>query len=211
MSILSRNRNVIAVRSCHFLHVVQSSDLLRNFLTKSDNIVCHCAVATVSEILLLLFDKEIYTIKSNTTIVTNDSSTTICVWKTCDNLVVTSLLHFRSICIENSLVMSCCILCENLMKLWVWSIAVCFTSLLSHFDTAERHKCTLKRLICLKTNNLLKVLCFFTYIAWIMRCKGRNDMSIHIKNATLSSFFLLKSLENAPKSVCSFCRTCKER
>ena len=66
-------------------------------------------------IFLLLFHKEINTIKSNSSVVTYDTTTTISIWKTCDDVAVTSLSHLWCVSIENTLVMCLMIFCKNLV------------------------------------------------------------------------------------------------
>ena len=62
------------------------------------------------------------------------------------------------------------IFCENSVELRIWLVTVHFKTLLSHSDSAIRHKRSLKRLVCLKTYNLLKFFSFRANISSLMRC-----------------------------------------
>jgi len=75
-------------------------------------------------ILLLFFHKEVDTVKGNSSVVTYDTSTSISIWKTCDDMAVTSLSHLWCISIEYTLVMCLMIFCEDLMKFWIWFITI---------------------------------------------------------------------------------------
>ena len=207
-SVLSRLWNIKAVRKCHFLHIVKSTNLIGDFFTKLEVASSHTLTVCFCKVLFLAFDKTVNTVKSNSSVVTDDSASAVCVGKTCKNLVVTGKLHLRSIDIEYTLVVSLVIFCKDFVEFRAWSVAIHLAWLLSHFNTAVRHKCTLERLVCLKTYNLFKV---FIKICSAVSCDAAYNLSFHIKNAALGSFFLLEFLKLAPELVCSFCRTFKER
>ena len=78
--------------------------------------------------------------------------------------------HLWCVSIKYCLVVCLVILSEDLVEVLVWSISIHLKSLLSHLDTTIRHKCSLKWLICLKTYNLLKILCLWINVAWAIRC-----------------------------------------
>ena len=155
LSVASWLRDVIAVSCSHRLHLLQSLDLFSNFLTKTDNIICHLTVTNVCLIVFLLLDEVINTVQSYTTVIADDTSTTVCIRKTSQDLIMTSNLHLWSICIENCLVVSLMIIGEDLVQQRIWLIAIHLTRLLSHLDTTIRHESSLQRLISLQTNDLL--------------------------------------------------------
>ena len=150
------------------------------------------------KVILFFLDQEVDTIKSYTTVVTNDTSSSVCIRKTCDDFVVSCFLHFRRINIKYSLVVCFMIFCKDLMKFFAWLITVSCTSLLSHLNSTVWHKSSLQRFVCLKTNNLLKILCLFTDVSWAICCKTRYYFSFHIKNAALCTLFFLKFLKLTP-------------
>ena len=131
----------------------------------------HNAVAAVCKVMLLLFDKSVYSVQSNSAVIADNSSSSVCVGKSCDDFAVSCLFHFGSVCAENPLVMRAAVLRENLVQIGAGSVTVCLASLLSHLDSAERHERSFKRLVRLKTYNLFHVLCIFADIAGVMRCQ----------------------------------------
>ena len=140
---LSRLGNIVAVRLSHNLHILQSLDLHGQLFSLADDVIGHGAIATVSEIILLLLDQEIDTVQSNTTVVAYDTSTAVGIRKTGNDLVVTSLLHLRSVSIKYALIVGAAVLGEDLVKLRIRLITVVLASLLSHLDTAIRHESSL--------------------------------------------------------------------
>ena len=99
------------------------------------------------------------------------------------------------------------ILSKYLMQLGIRLIAVSAARFLSHFDTAERHKCTFERLVCLKTYDLFKVFHIFIDITGFVCGKSGYNVCIHIQNAAFGAFLFLKLLQLAPKLVCGVRRT----
>ena len=194
MSILSRLRNIKSVSCCHFFHFFQSFDLISKLFTKTEILTFHAMSCITLKVILLSLDQEVDTIQCNTTVVTYDTSTSVCIRKSCNNLVMTSFLHLWCVDVEYSLVMSLMIFCKDLMQLLAWLISVCCTSLLSHLDSTIRHECSLQRFICLKTNDLLQIFHALIYISRTISRKTGNNFCLHVKNSAFSSFFFLKFL-----------------
>ena len=69
--------NVEAVACGHNLHLLQGADLFRNFFAKADHVVGHGAVAYVGEVVLLLLDDIVNTVKGHTAVVAYDTSATV--------------------------------------------------------------------------------------------------------------------------------------
>ena len=137
---LSRLGDIVAVRLSHNLHILQSLDLHGQLFSLTDDVIGHNAIATVSKVILLLLDQEIDTVQSNTAVVAYNTSAAIGIRKSGNDLVVTSLLHLRSVSIKYALVVSAAILGKDLMQLRIRLITVVLASLLSHLDTAIRHE-----------------------------------------------------------------------
>ena len=114
----------------------------------------------------LLLDKVIHTVKSDSSVVTDDSAAGISIRKTCKNTCVTSFLHCVCISSEYAGVV-CSSVCEFVLNLVRKLIAVCVTSLNSVSEACERRYTSLKRLICLKADDNVCVL--VNYIACIVR------------------------------------------
>ena len=95
-------RNIIAVKSSHSLHTLQSLNLLSKLFALADYNFSHCSVSAVSSISFLLLDEVIDTIKSNTAIVTYDTSTSVCIWQTSKDVCLTSLADLWSVYIKYS-------------------------------------------------------------------------------------------------------------
>lgn len=60
---------IITVNFCHGVHAFKGVNLTGDLLTSADHIVCHGAIAAVSKIVPLLFNKKVNTVKSNAAIV----------------------------------------------------------------------------------------------------------------------------------------------
>ena len=96
------------------------------------------------------------------------------------------------------------------MKFRIRSISVCLARFFRHFNSTKRHKRPFQRLIGLKTNDLLQILCFFTDISRSMRGKRWYDIRVHIQHAALCTFFFLKLLQDSPQLICCFRRFCQK-
>ena len=116
-SVLSWLADIVAIQLSHLLQALESLDLHRNLFTKTDYIVNHLTVTHISEVVLLLLNKEIDTIESYTAVVTYDTSTTVCIRQTSEDMVMAHEFHLWSVSIKHAVVVSFAILVENLMKL----------------------------------------------------------------------------------------------
>ena len=198
VSILSRLRNIESVCCSHLFHLFQSFDLICKLFTKTEILTLHAVSCVTLEVILFSLDQEIDTVQCNTTVVTYDTSTSVCIRKSCDDLVMTSFFHLWCINIKYTLVMCFMIFCEDLMQFLAWLVSVCCTSLLCHLDSTVRHECSLQRFVCLQTNNLLKVFHALIDISWAVCCQTGNNFCLHVENSALSSFFFLKFLQSSP-------------
>ena len=83
------------------------------------------------------------TVQSYTTVIAYDTSASISIRKSGNDLVVTNFLHLWSVSIKYTLVMGSAVFGEDLMKLRAWLIAIILASFLCHTDTTIRHECSL--------------------------------------------------------------------
>ena len=86
-------------------------------LTLTDNVVAHHTSTAVALVGLLLGNDEVDTVQSHTTIVAHDTATTIGVGQTCEDVVVTHVLHLLGVSIEYAVVVGFAILGEDLVQL----------------------------------------------------------------------------------------------
>ena len=92
------------------LELLQGVDLVGNLLAATNNLFCELVdVDTLVEALLLL-NQVSSTIEGDTTIVTNDTATTISIGQTCDDVCMTGSLDIIVVGRENTLVMGLAIL-----------------------------------------------------------------------------------------------------
>ena len=153
------------------------------------------------KICFFLLDQIIDTIQSNTTIVADDTSSSVGIRKSGDDLIVTCFLHLRSIDVKHCLVVCFMIFGEDLMQFRARSISVSRTCLLSHLDTAVRHKRSLQRLVCLKSDDLLQVFHIFIDIARSVCSQSGYNFCLHIQNAAFRTFLFLKFLKFSPQLI----------
>ena len=114
--ILSRLADIKTIAGSHLLQALESLDLHRNFLTKTNHLVDHLMVTHVGKIVLLLLNQEVDTIKSHTTIVTYDTATAVCIRQTSKNMIVANELHLGSVSIEDTIIVSLAIFVEDLVQ-----------------------------------------------------------------------------------------------
>ena len=120
--------------------------LIKNFL--------HTESALV---LFFLLNKVIHTVKSNSAVVADNSSSCVCVGKSCKNTCVACSLHCVCISSENACVVSCSV-CELVLNFFRKLIAVCVTSLNCVSEACERRNTSFKRLISLQAYDNVRVL-----------------------------------------------------
>ena len=83
------------------------------------------------------FAKVIHTVKRNSTIVAYDSTTTVRVGKTGQNVRGTSRSHFGRINVEHAFVVRLSVFGEDILNFGIELVAVHFQSAFAHTDTAE--------------------------------------------------------------------------
>ena len=210
LRVLCRYGNVITVALCHLLHLLEGTHLIGDLLSLTDDVIGHGSVTGVGIISHLLLDQEIDTVERHSSVVADDTTTAVGIWKTSENLVMTSLHHLRCVRIENALVVGLVVLGEDLVKLRIRCVTIGGAGLLCHLDTTVWHECSLQRLISLKTYDLLEILLCLVDICCAVSGDAGNDLGLHIEHAALCTLFLLKCLYLVPKLLCRFGRTSKE-
>ena len=102
---------------------------------------------------LLFLDQISSTIKSDTTIVTDDTPTSIRIRQTSDNVSMTSSLDVIIVSSKHTLIVSLTILSINLLSPRVQLIAISLQRSLHHTNTTLREDTTLQRSISLHTHD----------------------------------------------------------
>ena len=113
LSILSGSGDVVAVGLSHDLHLLQSLDLHCKLFSLTDNLVEHCAVTAVCKVFLLLLDKEVDTVKSDSSVVTYDTSTTVCIGKSRKDVGVSGSLDLGCVNGEDCVRVCCMIFSKD--------------------------------------------------------------------------------------------------
>ena len=149
VGISCRSGDIISVDLSHLLHLVESFELLADFLTHTDNIVVHISASCAVMSYFFCLNQTVDSVKSDTTVVTYDTSTSVSIRKTCYNVCLSCKTHFRSVGTKNSIVVRCHISCEDLFEFRIDLISVSLSSLNCHTDTTVRHKCAFQRFVCL--------------------------------------------------------------
>ena len=114
------------------------------------------------KVTLLLLYKVGCTVKSNTTIVADDTATSVCVWQTCNDMGMTCSLYVIVISREYTLVVGLAILSKDSLCSRVKLVAIRLQSLLYHTYTTLREYATLQWLIGLQTYNNLTILVYIS-------------------------------------------------
>ena len=206
----SRLRNVKAVASSHHLHGLEGPDLFGDFFAQANHVVGHGAVTHMGEVVLLLLDDVVNTVKGYAAVVTHDTATTVSVRKTGQQVGFADGADFRSVAVEYGLVVGLVVVGKDLVEVCARLVAVLLAGFLGHFDAAERHKGALQRLVGLQTHDLFQVLEAFADVARLMARNRRNDVGVHIEHAALLAFFGLQLLEFIPELFGGVCRACQK-
>ena len=146
--ILCGHTDVIAVHSRHFLHLLQEVYLLEKLLGKTDRIYVHYVFTNIFLVKLFLLYKIVNTVKCYSAVVTDYSSSAVCIWQTCDYAYMTCELHLVCINSEHAVIM-CCTVLEVFFNTLRQLVAVSLTRTSCHSDTAERIYSSAKRSVCL--------------------------------------------------------------
>ena len=169
--ICGRLGNIISIGLCHFLHSIERADLISNLFAETEISSLHSVSFILNKVRLFLLDQIIDTVESHTAVVAYDTSSSVCIRKSCDDLIVTRFFHLRCIDIKYSLIVCFMIFCKDFMQFFTRSISVSCARLLCHLDSAIRHECSLKRFICLKSYNLLQIFHIFIDISRTVCCQ----------------------------------------
>ena len=118
-----------------------------DFFAQTDDFLRHRTVTAVAQVFFLLPDKEVYSIKSDTTVVADNTSAAISVGKSGKNVVVPYVLHLVCISVEDTVVVRLAVLREDFVKLFGGFVAISRTGLLCHLYAAVWHEGTLQGLV----------------------------------------------------------------
>ena len=206
--VCSRLWNIVAVAKCKSLKLIHKVKLLWKVLKKMDCLLVKIFLfANLLLVKLLLLNKVIHTVKSNSSVISDDSAAGISIRKTCENACVTCFLHCIGVSTEYTGVVSCSV-CELVLNL-IWKlVAVSVTSLYCVTIACEWWYASLKRCVCLKTYDNICVLIY--YIACIVRKDWKNLVSVNVKNASVLILLDKKLLNLCHFFVCSLCWTGKK-
>ena len=162
---VGRAAQIKSIILAHHLDFLQRLNLFGHLLAQTDAGISHRACQFFS-VLLLGFNKTVYTIKSQTTVIANNTSAGIIIRKPGKEAQRTETADFFRVNIEHTIVMSFTVMSENVFHFRINLHAVFSTSLFHHFNTSERLDGTLQQLIRLKTNDKF---IFFINISRLMR------------------------------------------
>ncbi len=173
LSSSSRARNITAVFCSHFFQLSQRTVLFRDFFTQTDG--CFQIFTSFQfglqrfELSQFVSHQEVDTVQSNTTVVTDNTTTAVCIRQTGDNTRLTAVQDVFSVNIEYTLVVGFTIFSEDFLNLWVQLTAINLARAFNHFDTTECNDCTFQWFFSLQTNDLFQI---FVDITSIMRSDG---------------------------------------
>ena len=190
--------DIISVNLCHLFHSIKSFQLLADFFTHADHIIVHVSTASAVMSHFFRLNETVNSVKSYTTVVTNNTSTAISIRQTGDNVCFSCKTHLRSIRAKNSVIVGSYIGCKNFLQFRIDLISVSFSCLNCHTDTTVRHKCTFQRFVCLQSYDLLQLLHILADVARSICGKARNNFCLTFQNAAFFTFFFLKLLDMIP-------------
>ena len=137
-----RAGDIIAINGCHFFHLIQRADLIRDLLPETEIRSLHTVSCIAFKIILFLLDQVINPIQCHSPVIAYDTPSSVSVRKSGDDFIVACFLHLRCIDIKHSLIMRLMIFSKYFMQLLAGLISVGCAGLLCHLDASERHKCT---------------------------------------------------------------------
>ena len=135
-----RKGDVEVVALGHLLDLIQSPDLLGDFLPAADDVIGHRAVTIVGKVVLLLLDEAVDAVQCDPAVVTDDAASPIRVGKPRDDMGVARHAHLWRVCIEHRLIVGLVVFREHLVEQGIRLVAVGGASLLGHPDAAIRHE-----------------------------------------------------------------------
>ena len=124
---------------CELLEHFKRSYLLGKLLALTNYLKGHRGYRSILLELLVLY-KTVYAIESNSSVVTDNSSSAVCIGKTGYNVVGTALSHLGSVCVKNARVVSFSMLGEEINNFGVYRISVVTARLNCHTDSSCGHK-----------------------------------------------------------------------
>ena len=137
-------------------------NLFRDLFTVTDDFIIQFLDVKAFLELLLVLNQTCSTIQSHTTIVTDDTATTVCIRQTGDDSRPTGRQHLLRIGRKHSFVVRLTVFRENLFRHRVEMVAVSFQAVFHHADTAFRKNTTLERGIRLQSHNHFIILIYIT-------------------------------------------------
>ena len=198
LSVGSRLGNIESIPLSHSLQSLQSLYLFCEFFSQTDDFFCH-GTASNCLLMFLVFDQLVNTIQCNSTIVTDDTATTVSIRQTGDDCIVSCRTHFRCVNIEYAFVMSLPVMLKDVADFRIYFIAISLASFFCHTDTTERLQRTLQRLVSLEAYDGFLVLIQITCFVGIY---SRYNLCIHVQHAAIFPFFLEQVQNLVPQFGC---------
>ena len=150
-SVFSRTREVETISFTELDEFLQSVDLLSSFFAELDGLIVHLLDFETIEISLLVCDEVVYTIESNTAIVTDDATTTVSIGQTGDDVAVAATTDVGSVSREHTFVVGLTILGEDFLSPRIEFVAISVEGIFHHAHTTLGEDTALERSIRLKT------------------------------------------------------------
>ncbi|MNN36003.1 hypothetical protein D3C81_1498750 [compost metagenome] len=185
----------------------QCTNLFGKLFTKANYIFIDAINFKALQLFLFLFNQEVYSVKRYAAVVTDNTTTTVSIWKTSNDTGFTSSSHFRCICIKNALVVRLANMRKHFNNTFWYIKTVSLTSIEYHVNTAEWMNRTLERSITLHTYDLFLV---FIQISRSMRNDCGRSVCIYIQYSACFSFFYSKNRNDVPQFFSVICCTFQE-
>ena len=200
-SILGRLGHIETISLTHLHEILESLNLLSNLLAATDDIVAHLGDIQSVHIALLLLDEVVHTIKGYTTIVADDTTTTIGVGQSGDDMAMTCIANLLGISREDTLIVGLAILGIYLLGLGIEFVAIGIKSSLHHADTTLGEDAALEGCIGLKSYDDFV---FLIYIACSVRGECLRQTGLGIID-TLLTLYLEHLTQLVPQAKCALC------
>lgn len=182
--------DVIVIFSCYFFDLVQCVVLFSDFFMQMDGcfqvfVVFQFCLQRV-ELGEFVFYQEVDIVQCNVMVVIDDMIMIVSIWQICQYVGFMVVQDVWGIDVENVLVVSFMVFCEDFFQYWVQFVIICFVGIFNYFDIIEWDDCMFQWCFGLQINDFFQI---FFDIVCVVRGDGGSQGSVKI-NRCVSVVFL---------------------
>ena len=201
--VFGRLGNVVAVSLRHLFQGVEGFYLFGNLFTLLDGVHIHF-IFKLRFVFFLLLNQKVHAVKRKSAVIADNSSPTVGIGQTRQNVSGAATSHFRRVGIEDRLIVRLAVLFENGSHVGVYFVAVFFQSLFGNSNPSKRLQPSFERHVCLQADYFFQI---SVYVTRFVRRYFGYYVRVGVQYASFLPFQFRKVANFLPQSKAVFRRS----